>query len=313
MSGWRSHKWVTKLIFGDPHREVHSWIDWPFCFLGRRHRKLFHDPITAPLVGGLAAAAHGKDPVSGALAGLGHAVQDHSTSAVRRATPRPLRFLLPIAARTAMACAVPSLRRRRAAGSSQEPDAATTKDANTLTSEPLSTWWATDAGYWTAAIGPGAASLFLAGYFALYVFLHGFFGGYVVDWERLAFHIAIALAPVGAAYPFFIRWLTRWWREQRPWRPLRTKDGLLETQVFSDQVYVKATRGDGRTTWRPEDGFLRGDEEAAPPLPEWLVPLSVLLFLPAVVLGIAAFVLVVMAAFAPDSMLKSTGRKLRLR
>ena len=81
-----SHKWhqgFTKFLLGDSHREVHRLLDWPWIFLGRRHRILFHG-LSAPFLGALAALLQGKHPGSGAAAGLGHIGLDHFVSTLRK-------------------------------------------------------------------------------------------------------------------------------------------------------------------------------------------------------------------------------------
>ncbi len=54
-------------VLGKPHDKVHKAIDYPYKFLGPKHRILFHDPITAVIVArtaskekgaGLAAVLH---------------------------------------------------------------------------------------------------------------------------------------------------------------------------------------------------------------------------------------------------------------
>ena len=85
-----SHKWhrlFTRLLTGDDHAEVHRAIDSPYKILGRKHRILFHG-ILAPIIGALAARDKGKDPASGAAAGVGHVVQDRTASAVNKGARR---------------------------------------------------------------------------------------------------------------------------------------------------------------------------------------------------------------------------------
>ena len=66
-----SHRSCTERLqlacLGKPHDKVHKAIDYPYKFLGPKHRILFHDPITAVIVArtaskekgaGLAAVLH---------------------------------------------------------------------------------------------------------------------------------------------------------------------------------------------------------------------------------------------------------------
>lgn len=84
MSRHKEHGIVSESITGDKHEEVHRLLDWPYRVLGRRHRILFHDPITAPVLGAFAAWRAGKSPLSGAKAGAVHPLQDRADSFLRR-------------------------------------------------------------------------------------------------------------------------------------------------------------------------------------------------------------------------------------
>ncbi len=44
------HSLISKALFGKSYREVDRAIDRPYKFLGRKHRKLFHDPISASVI-----------------------------------------------------------------------------------------------------------------------------------------------------------------------------------------------------------------------------------------------------------------------
>ena len=46
-----THKKFSKLLLGDDCNATHAAIDYPFRFLGRKHRVLFHDPLSAVLIG----------------------------------------------------------------------------------------------------------------------------------------------------------------------------------------------------------------------------------------------------------------------
>ena len=41
------HALVDRVLFGRVFWRVHRGMDWPYRFLGRRHRILLHDPVTA--------------------------------------------------------------------------------------------------------------------------------------------------------------------------------------------------------------------------------------------------------------------------
>ena len=47
----REHEKFSKEIIGCKCSNTHKWIDYPVKFMGRKHRKLFHDPITATIIG----------------------------------------------------------------------------------------------------------------------------------------------------------------------------------------------------------------------------------------------------------------------
>ncbi len=46
-----AHKKFSKLLLGDDCNATHAAIDYPYRFLGRRHRVLFHDPLSAAFIG----------------------------------------------------------------------------------------------------------------------------------------------------------------------------------------------------------------------------------------------------------------------
>ncbi|MGD0424724.1 MAG: hypothetical protein ABSA92_14895 [Candidatus Bathyarchaeia archaeon] len=50
MPSHRVHKEITRWLLGKPHAKVHRAIDYPYKFLGPKHRILFHDPVTSVLV-----------------------------------------------------------------------------------------------------------------------------------------------------------------------------------------------------------------------------------------------------------------------
>src|SRR4030067_1667891 len=71
----RVHRYVDKLLYGTSFPEVHRAIDRPYVFLGRKHRKMFHTPKEAYIMGSSASL----DSRAG-LAGLTHAWVDRECS-----------------------------------------------------------------------------------------------------------------------------------------------------------------------------------------------------------------------------------------
>ena len=51
MPSRRVHKKLSRIISGDDCERTHELIDYPYRFLGRKHRILFHDPISASVIG----------------------------------------------------------------------------------------------------------------------------------------------------------------------------------------------------------------------------------------------------------------------
>ena len=63
----KSHNYFSQLVFGDSYDKVHAYIDGPYKWLGRKHRRLYHTQkeaftiglmLTGTASGGLAGAAH---------------------------------------------------------------------------------------------------------------------------------------------------------------------------------------------------------------------------------------------------------------
>jgi hypothetical protein len=50
LPGWRVHRYVDLVFFGKSYWRIHRRLDAPVLFLGRAHRILFHDSLTATLV-----------------------------------------------------------------------------------------------------------------------------------------------------------------------------------------------------------------------------------------------------------------------
>ncbi len=70
MPARKEHNKLSKIFLGKSCNRTHAAIDYPFRFMGRRHRILFHDPISAALIGYL---ANGDE---GALSGWMHLAAD---------------------------------------------------------------------------------------------------------------------------------------------------------------------------------------------------------------------------------------------
>lgn len=51
MPGWDVHGFVDRTWFGKVYWRVHRMMDWPYVYLGRYHRALFHDPLSAYIIG----------------------------------------------------------------------------------------------------------------------------------------------------------------------------------------------------------------------------------------------------------------------
>ncbi len=83
MPAHKVHRRIAKALTGDSHDEVHKAIDAPYGLLGRRHRWLFHG-LLAPIIGALSAQSKGKDPASGAAAGVSHIAADWSQTGLRK-------------------------------------------------------------------------------------------------------------------------------------------------------------------------------------------------------------------------------------
>jgi hypothetical protein len=71
---WRLHRLVDKIVLGREYPEVHRALDLPYLWLGPKHRILFHDPITATMMGYAIAGPRG------ALSALLHITLDRELS-----------------------------------------------------------------------------------------------------------------------------------------------------------------------------------------------------------------------------------------
>lgn len=66
-----SHKKISRYVTGESCNLTHAIIDYPVRYLGRKHQVLFHDPLSALLIGLFA------DGYSGAISGLLHIGADY--------------------------------------------------------------------------------------------------------------------------------------------------------------------------------------------------------------------------------------------
>jgi len=66
-----SHKKISRYVTGDSCDLTHAIIDYPVRYLGRKHQILFHDPLSAFLIGFFA------DGYNGAISGLLHIGADY--------------------------------------------------------------------------------------------------------------------------------------------------------------------------------------------------------------------------------------------
>jgi len=65
------HKMISRLLTGYECDKTHAALDWPAKYLGRGHRILFHDPISAFLLGYI---CNGPE---GAVSGVAHILTDY--------------------------------------------------------------------------------------------------------------------------------------------------------------------------------------------------------------------------------------------
>ena len=65
------HKKISKILTEKECERTHGRIDYPVKFLGRGHRILFHDPLSALIIGFL------TEGEGGVYAGLSHVALDY--------------------------------------------------------------------------------------------------------------------------------------------------------------------------------------------------------------------------------------------
>jgi len=76
------HRLISKLITGYDCDRTHATIDLPYRYFPqkykRKHRILFHDPLTAIVIGYL------RDGEKGAISGIAHIVTDYLVTRLRK-------------------------------------------------------------------------------------------------------------------------------------------------------------------------------------------------------------------------------------
>lgn len=90
MPSRRVHEAIDRVFLGRKFSQVHKLLDSPHRALGRKHRALFHDHLSASLIG---YAVAGWD---GAMSALLHVAMDNLFTSVKRgqgSRQRPLRAL----------------------------------------------------------------------------------------------------------------------------------------------------------------------------------------------------------------------------
>ena len=65
------HKLISKLITGYECDKTHAALDWPVKYLAGSHRILFHDPVSAFILGYIC------NGPQGAVSGVAHIVTDY--------------------------------------------------------------------------------------------------------------------------------------------------------------------------------------------------------------------------------------------
>jgi len=72
------HRLISRFLTGYDCDRTHAAIDWPYKYLGRKHRIFFHDPLSAMMIGYL------RDGEKGVVSGLAHIVTDYVVSRTRK-------------------------------------------------------------------------------------------------------------------------------------------------------------------------------------------------------------------------------------
>jgi len=74
----KTHEKISKILVGDSCKNVHYLIDWPYKFLGKKHRILFHDPISGIIIGYLTGGE------KGIVSALAHITTDYCLSGFKK-------------------------------------------------------------------------------------------------------------------------------------------------------------------------------------------------------------------------------------
>jgi hypothetical protein len=72
------HERISKILVGSSCEHVHYLLDFPYKFLGKKHRILFHDPISAILIGYLI------EGYKGVISALAHIATDYFSSEIKK-------------------------------------------------------------------------------------------------------------------------------------------------------------------------------------------------------------------------------------
>lgn len=78
MPNRKMHKVLSKFLVGDSCDSTHKIIDYPVRFLGKNHRRLFHDPITASIIG------YATNRERGVVSALSHILADFSSTYIKK-------------------------------------------------------------------------------------------------------------------------------------------------------------------------------------------------------------------------------------
>jgi hypothetical protein len=81
MPSRNTHKLISRYITGESCELTHVIMDYPVKYLRNRHRILFHDPVTALVIGILA------DGYKGGASGLLHIATDYIDHSLRKYKP----------------------------------------------------------------------------------------------------------------------------------------------------------------------------------------------------------------------------------
>jgi uncharacterized metal-binding protein len=78
MPSGKTHEKISKILVGDSCKNVHYLMDLPYKFLGRKHRMLFHDPLSGIVIGYLAGGE------KGVVSALAHIATDYCSSEFKK-------------------------------------------------------------------------------------------------------------------------------------------------------------------------------------------------------------------------------------